>query len=193
MAETQKDYPDKLPDRVRKNLAVVGLGLALYNEHVEEWGGRKFVPTQETFDNALDNVLLRLSDGTSRTMVDDFVEDVVAHVANDDNLRIPFLCFYQKPTNVLWIHLSSTLHWWQKDQRYRGKSSLDILAMRAQMVERTQGDAPYVVKETLLETPGGRKMNCFGLRMGACHKAGLEVPDSLNSAEMVIRSRLLKS
>jgi len=191
LEKTHVDYPDKLPDRVRKNLAVVGMGLTLYNDHIAAWGGHKFSEDGSIFESSLDNVLLRLSDGTSRTLVDNFVEDLVSHIANKENVRVDFLYFYSKPTNILWIHLSSALHWWQKDQRYRGKSSLDILAMRAQLVERTKGDALYVVEETSINTPSGQKLHCFGLKIAECHATGLAVPDSLSSTDLVIRGALL--
>ncbi len=192
LQKTQTDYPDKLPDRVRKNLAVIGIGITLYNEHVEDWGGTPFAVRREMLTTSLDNVLLRLADGTAKTLVDNFVEDLIVFVANEDNVRIPFMCFYRKKTNVLWIHLSSSLHWWQRDQNFRGKGSLDALAMRAQMNERTNGAAAYVVPETLVETPNGQNLHCFGLKVNECYEAGLQVPDSLHSEEMVIRSRLLK-
>ena len=178
-----------LPDRVRNNLAVVLVGLQLYNEHMAKWGGKTIAYDGAVFADMLGDTILTLDSGRTRIIVDDFIEDIVSYLAREDLYKIAFLAYYQEKENVLWIHLNSVLHWWDRERNIRRQSSLSIPAIRSQLNERC-GEEGFVLPEQTIMTKAG-KLNCFGIRIGRCRECGLSVPDRLQPNVMVTRGMLM--
>jgi len=187
---TYENFPDPLPDRVRNGLGVVYLGIELFNEHVTAWGGRAISMEKSSFKEPMDNVLMRLKTGVSRALVDDFVEDVIVYISNDANLRITFINFYDSSTNILWIHLNSAIHWWTRSRRFEGKTVLDNLALRAQLMERCNPTTGYAIPETPINTSRGI-IPCFGIKISNCQNIGLSVPDRLSTKILAMRGNLI--
>jgi len=184
-AETQKTFPSSLPDRVRNNIAVASCGMHILNAHFQAYDVAPIAWSMEDFSECIDMVIMRLTTGSSRTLVDDFVEDVVSFVANVQNTRVPFICFYSKDTNVLWLHFTTAHQWWTKDRRIRGKGMLESQAMQSQLAERSRDTENYVVPLTLIETTPGNRLQMYGIKLQAAFKTGLNVPNCLSNETLV--------
>jgi hypothetical protein len=184
--------PSAVPDRVRNSCAIVRVGLSLYNEHMLAWGAEEISWGKDMVAANLGNVLLQLSRGVSRTYVDDFAEAIIGELAKEVIRRAtPFVYMYDGESNVVWIHLTTAVHWWERAQRYRGKSSVEMVALRAQLRERCDPDEGYAIAETPIKSPSGEVTRCFGLKLSACVDAGLNVPDRLNSKVQKAMDRLI--
>ena len=188
LEETHARLTVRLVDRMRRNVAVVLVGLELYNEFVRAWGGTELAWDARALAEVVDRQRFLLSDGRTRSLVDDFIEDVVAFVANETIGHLPFLHAYDVGSNVLWFHLLSALRWWHKDLRQRGMAGLEAPAMRAQLGERAR--AGYVLPETPIATTGG-ELPCFGIPLERAAAAGLSVPARLDARLCVVRSALI--
>lgn len=188
LAAVNKAIPLRLVDRMRRNLAVVVLGLDVFNEFVEQWGGVPISWDTRTFAPMWEDQQMLLTDGSTRSSVDDFIEDVVSMVASSQMLNVPFLHFYDKQADILWIHLNTAVRWWQKDMRQRGLLALEVPAMRSQMLERSHNGP--VIPERVIQTPVG-EFPCFGLHLPRCVAAGLSVPSSLDATVFAMRGTLL--
>ena len=184
-AKTQKEFTTTLPDRVRNNITVTACGMRILNDHFKAYEVAPIKWSMDDFSECVDLVVMRLTTGMSRTMVDDFVEDVVSYVANVQNTKVPFICFYSKDSNVLWIHFTTAHQWWARERRIRGKGMLESQAMQSQLSERSRDNSNYVVPLTLLETAPGNKLQMYGIRLQNAFKAGLNVPNFLTNETLV--------
>ena len=191
LAETFVISPAPMPDRVRSNIAVVLMGVHYFSDFFVSHDGSALDMSVEVVEHLVNTVVSRLNTGTSRTLVDDFVEDMVTFMANDANFRIPFLAFYDAESNVLWFHMTTCVAWWGKEQRTRGKSALEAQALRAQINERCRDSVSYALPERMITTPGGEKLNCFGINIGRCHAAGMSVPNTLSAKSLMPRGLVI--
>lgn len=176
----------ELVDRVSRNIAVMLIGLELYNEHVAAWGGETLEAEPKDFVEPIINQHMLLSSGSSRSVVDYFVEDAVNYMANSDLTALQFMSSYDIDDNVLWLHLHTAIRWWQREQRVRGKGALEMIAIRAQMNERRE----YISAEQKILTRHG-PLVCFGIRLEDAVKCGLGVPEVLNPHLVVLKGELL--
>ena len=190
--QLNKLLPQSIPDRVRNSCAVVRIGLDLYNEHMEEWGATEVLWDRTMIEANLSNSLLQLARGVSRTYVDDFTEAIVGELAKEVIRRsAPFVYLYDISNNILWVHLTTAVHWWERAQRYRGKSSVELVALRAQMQERCHSEDGYAIPETPITSSSGETTRCFGLKLTACVASGLNVPDRLNGKVHKLMNRVV--
>lgn len=178
LSQTRRELPGILPDRVRRNLAVVVVGLNLYNEHMEHYEGRPLLWSGKTFEPLLRDTLIRLGEGRSRILVDDFAEDIIIY-ADRGVATQSFYSMYDEDKNVLWFHLTGAFGWWAAKRRREGRAMLEIPAIRAQLRERIGEDKSYVLRETIVRTIGGQRRRCYGLKLELCAESGLDVPDRL--------------
>jgi len=184
---TLQMFPSFLPDRVRNSLAIVLLGLDLFNEHCYAWKVRTIDYASGQFSGILGNVMLRLENGTQRILVDDFIEDVVSLVANPTTGQVPFLCVYDQQKNVLWMHLRSAATWWTKERRHQGRDTLEIHSLQVQLNEKAAVlENPYVLREDLVTMRNGETLPCFGVDLGVAAAAGLSVPNILASPKITV-------
>ena len=178
MDQTRRALPSMLPDRVRRNLAVVVVGLDLYNEHMEHYGARRLSWNASTFEPLLRDTLIRLGEGRTRILVDDFAEDIILYV--DRGVTTPsFYTMYDETKNILWFHLTGAFGWWAAKRRREGRAMLELPAIRAQLRERIGEKQSYVLPEGIVRTVGDQRRRCYGLKLKDCAKAGLDVPDKL--------------
>jgi hypothetical protein len=175
-----------LPDRVRNNIAVVGCGLVILNQHLEHYQAPPIEWGMEDLQECVHNVVLQLSTGSPRTLVDDFVEDMIAFVANVQNTRLPFIGMYSIKDNIFWFHFSSAQQWWGKEQRIRGKSQLEGQAMQTQLVERSRDAQGYALPMTIVEISSDQRLQMYGIDLKKAQAAGLAVPNVL-SAETLLQ------
>ena len=181
--------PGFIPDRIRNNLAVILMGLELFNEHLHTWGQKKVAWTAVAFSPMLGNVMLRLASGTQRILIDDFIEESIGFLANPTHTRVPFIYSYDEANGIVWLHLKTSAIWWSKDRRFQGKGFLESQSLRTQLDEKSSDpDLHYVLPERTITTKGGRRINCYGIRLQQAFIAGLSVPDSLDVASLTVRS-----
>lgn len=169
-----------VPDRVRRNLTVVSMGIDLYNEHVSAYGGETISWDAALFNFMLAENLMLMQNGVSRIAVDDFIEDIVMAVARPDTYRTPIMAGYDEKTNTLWFHLPTALHWWHRELRARGKTALELPALRAQLKERRD----YVVGERSIKMASGT-FPCYGILLEPARSAGLSVPSPLTITDVM--------
>jgi hypothetical protein len=176
-----------LPDRIRRNIAVTMCGIHLYNSFMDTMGGALLPISVDSFLPMLQSNLMLLSDGRSRSLVDSFIEDLVAYVIASNDFHFAFLLHYDQTTGILWFHLPSALNWWDRDLRRRGVTGLELPAMRTQLIERSVEG--YAVNEQYIATDNG-KLPCFGISLPECAKLGLNVPERFLPETMVIRGAI---
>ena len=177
-----------LPHRMRGNIAVVMCGLHIYNEYMNQFGAATIPVDITYFDPMVKEQGILLSDGRSRSVVDDFVETVVTYTAGASEFRYGFLLHYDNNTNVLWFHLPSAHAWWQAHLRRRGLNGLEMSALRAQLIERSMDG--YILPETCIESPSQGRLMCFGISLKRCIEDGLNVPEKLNPDVVELRGGL---
>lgn len=184
LVRTEGEYPGVLPDRVRRNMAVVLVGLELFNEHLEHYGAAPVDPTG-VFTDMIQETLSLFPAGTPRVAVDDFIEELVNALAQ--GRRTNFLTVYDATPNLLWVHMTSAHAWWERERRSRGRVTLEIPALRAQLRERHE----YIVQEQVVETGAYGRLACFGVRVASAHDYGLNIPDRLDAQKFVINGVVL--
>jgi len=185
--ELQEEYKKTLPDRIRNNLTVVACGLKIFNKHLVSNHIPEVAWEYEDLWGCISNVIMQLSTGASRTVVDEFIEDVVSFVANPQNTRVPFICFYARETNVLWLHFSTAHKWWTREQRMRGKGILEAQALQAQLAERSRDSQNYVVPLTLIETAPNQRLQMYGIKLSSGAAVGLNIPNNLSEEVLLTR------
>ena len=184
LAET-KGCELALPDRMRRNIAVVMTGMSIYNQFVVAFGGTQIPVSVSSFQGMIRNQGILLNDGRSRSSVDDFVEDLVAYVSSSADYHFSFLLRYEPAVNVLWFHLPSAHAWWTKQLRQRGATGLELAALRAQLHERTMDG--YAIPETIKTTAKNGKLPCFGVSLSQCLEIGLNVVEKLDPTTIEVR------
>lgn len=188
----QKEISSPVPDRVRRNLAVVTLGIDFYNEFVEEFGGTQIEWDGSIYEEFLVNVLMMLNTGVSRSSVDDFIEDLVSYVADPTRTLLPFIAFYEPARKIMWFHLTSVMRWWEREQRLRGKDALNMTAIRAQLNERV-GPRSYIREERIIDGSNIaiKGLACFGVSLKDAQRTGLSIPEELPTTVFAMRDALL--
>jgi AcrR family transcriptional regulator len=185
LERTMREYPGVLPDRVRRNISVVLVGLEIFNEHVSYYGGSPVDPTG-VFQVMIEDTLGLFPTGAPRVAVDDFVEEVVNALAYNGQ-RPHFLTCYDAAANILWLHLSSAHRWWERERRSRGRATLEVPALRAQMRERYE----YVIQEQVVNTGTYGRLPCFGIRVANAHDYGLSIPDRLDTQQFIVNGAII--
>lgn len=176
----------KLPDRVRRNLAVCLTGIRLLKDHLQSLDldlpdiTSEFI--SEIFEGSIEHTVLGITGRTS-ALVDEFVEDLINQIAMSD-ARKPFFYKIDMEKGILWMHLSTALNWWFQKRRSEGRPVLESAAMKTQLREREQsrrgGQGQYVLSRQAVNIGGTTKW-CYGLDLAVCHEC-LDVPDTIREA-----------
>jgi len=177
-----RECPLHLPDRMRRNMAVVLCGQHIYNDFVAQYGGTQLEITVGAFTAMVEAQGILLTDGRSRSSVDDFVEDMVAYLSSSSDYKYSFIARYDPERGVVWFHLPSAHAWWSSSMKRRGNNTLEFAALRSQLVERAMDS--YAINETDITTAVHGRLRCFGVSLKRCREAGLNVSEKL-SADIV--------
>jgi len=180
-----KECPLHLPDRMRRNMAVVMCGMHFYNDFISRYDGAQLNISVESFTSMIKAQGILLSDGRSRSAVDDFVEDLVAYASSSSDYHYAFLLRYDSIRQVVWFHLPSAHAWWVRTLRSRGVSGLEFTALRAQLIERAMDS--YAIAETIIQTATHGRLSCFGVSLPRCLEFGLNVSEHLDKTTVEIR------
>jgi len=179
MSELFIVFPDVLPDRLRRNLAVAVVGIKLYNAFAEKYEAKIIKWDRIDFMATLDNIMLKTVTGSTRIAVDSFIEDVVSYIS----LRSPqrFHWYYDAAENILWVQIYAAWGWWRSERIRQGRGSMEYKSIVIQLEERQN---KYVI-ETKPINISGEMHKCTGLHLGHAFKCGLEVPDRLSLHEEI--------
>lgn len=179
-------FPQSLPDRVRRNLSVVIVGMLSIEKMAASFKIKWPKMTSEFVADALGECLSNVVNpetGRTAIIVDEFVEDVVNEAAKD--AAHPFANLYDADTNALWFHLASAMGWWMIRRRMQNKPALDTAAIKAQLRERMFNAASgpkvgqYIVGREV-RTIEARSRWCYGVDITAAGDTGLDIPTRLD-------------
>lgn len=186
LEHTMRVFPLKMADRVRQNIAVCLAGWRLFYEFMESLDLLFPLPTPVAFASSTSDVV-NTQTGRSRSLVDDFVTDAVNHVATGGQ---GFRWKYSNEEGILWIHLSTAMNWWRTLRARTHMPTLGTDAIKRQLAERSEiqhpGFGQYLadVKKVIME---GTTVHAHGIRLAAALDAGLDVPETIRSREVVIK------
>jgi len=180
MSELFTVFPEVLPDRLRKNLAVAVVGIKSYNEFARRYGAKMINWDRADFMATLDNIMLKTVTGGTRIAVDSFVEDVVNYVSLRSSPE-RFKWLYDDEANILWIQIYAAWGWWKTERSRQGRGSMEYKSIVIQLEERQK---KYVIGTKAIPISGEMR-RCTGIHLGRCFKCGLEVPDRLSLHEEI--------
>jgi hypothetical protein len=153
--------PSRMPERVRSNYTVAYIGINLF---CMAFGVK--VPDFSVLSSAVKNVY-NTEAGRSRTIVDDFVEELVNDIVNRGG--IGFNWQMGEGHTQIWFQLSAAHSWWLANLRRQGKVGLERDAIRSQLKE-----VEYVLKPTQFK---GTLM--YGVDLALAQQTGLDVPSHI--------------
>lgn len=158
-------FPDKLPDRVRRNHIVAYFGILL-------WCGSVGIqpPPASVMGKSIQSIF-DLKSGRARVLVDDLVEDII-------NAAGSGTATYKVSVegDVFWFQLTPAHAWWLAARRRSGRGGLERDAIKAQLEE-----APYSV------TPSNRNGTwMYGINLVKAQECGLDIPNELNLHKFTI-------
>jgi hypothetical protein len=187
-------FPEKLPDRVRSNICVVGSGLVLLERYANRVGFD--VPNfdadflRERLFPALEAVV-DLEHGRTRTLADALIEDLVNHLelCGQNRWEVPFFARYNDEANEIWFQLASAHNWWLAQRRRRGLAVLDDTALTTQLQERfvaRRGGVGQYILEPKSVRIGGSVQWAYGVDVDKALEAGLDIPATLTPKDTLI-------
>lgn len=176
--------PTITDDRVRRNCAVVLLGVKSFQGFLDRHGVALTVPSANFLDPALseiENVALH----RGYLIVDEFIVDIINEVstATDD--------FPYKITNdgrLLWIQLRRAYDWWRK---FRLQRQQEVFSYRALSMELRELRREVTSPDSYILNPKnmsilGTTYRVYGFDVLKCHEVGFDVPDSLGSKKVIV-------
>jgi hypothetical protein len=187
-----RTFDEPMPDRVRRNMAISLFGYQMLHAYLRLRCGvelpeatTEFV--EEAYGPGLRETVIE-GVGRTRLLADDFVEEVINHVATPEQ-RVQFIYKYIPELNEIWIHLSTALSWWIQKRRREGRDYLDRTAIKTQLKERdintSQGRGQYVVGSGAADIHGTTKW-VHKISIDSALEAGLDIPDSLKPEQVMI-------
>ncbi len=192
MFEIRQIFENPLPDRVRRNFAVMLAGIKIFRQFCDAMG----CPLQEfnyyeIFSPALENVVT-VETGRTRLAADDFIEDVINEIEKNTGYN-NFIYKYEPENNILYLHLKSSYNWWLGEKRKTGQGALEQASIARQLRERT-------IIEGLAPTPGNYVLGTESKRVGAttvhsykislrlARDSGLDIPYKISRYKPKIKS-----
>jgi hypothetical protein len=181
MKMVREAFPQVLPDRVRRNLAVVVVGLLAWEDFI---GGFDVDVDflRDVLSPCLSNVL-NLEAGRTPILADEFATDVLNYIAMDEGDRRQFEFKLAGDGGQVWIQISPALKWWLVKRRREGLPTLQESALKSQLKERTSANGvvkpgQYFIASKRMSIRGGTRW-VGGIDVKAAADAGLDVPDKL--------------
>lgn len=164
-------YAYPMPDRIRRNLAVVWMGIRAFTDFLG-----MDMPDVEVMRHALENVYI-IDRGRAPVAADDFVEFVVNIAANRQTNFA-----YTITDGILWFHVTPAYHAYATHASRMGTPALSKAAMVSQLDEmKTFIEGPVVMR---LE---GKMVRAHGINLQSAHDAQLDIPSDIASNIWVIK------
>ena len=182
----EETFPDIVADRVRRNLVTTLCGVRLFESFLSSRGVDVTPIDAQVLSPSLREVE-KSELGRGETMADTFVQELINAVVLSPAGK-PFLWIYEPGENVLWVQLSTALSWWYKERRRKGLGALQAAAVKVQLRERSmerEGKGQYIHEPKAYQVRGVRR-RLYGVDIGACYEAGLDVPSALELTSIVV-------
>ena len=197
LAEVKTILQHAVPDRVRKNFAVVVSGLRAFQNFCRAYGyemehvGGVALNAAELLLPIMENVV-NIETGQTSLLVDVFVEDVINHIAINDGPD-SFIFRYDADKAHLYIHLSGAYNWWASKRASARLPILEEKAIKNQMVDRMApidlpaGPGCYVLgrQGTHMGRYGTMRAYCISLTQAV--ESGLNIPSTLSRFESEVK------
>jgi hypothetical protein len=153
--------PGSIPDRIRNNHVVAYFGCLLWLGYV---GGDPI--GFDVMDSSI-GAVFNVASGKSKTLGDDFCEELVNSVAS---WNASFRYTIREDGKQLWFQVSSAHNWWMASMRRRGKTALERDAIVAQLRESLYVLPPQIIKNTWM----------YGIDLQLAQEQGLDIPNLLS-------------
>jgi hypothetical protein len=152
-------FPGRLPERVRNNHIVDYFGIMLWCEIMA-------VPTPncDVLAASVSNVF-NVESGTTRTLADDMVEDVVNEVSQSMTMA-PFKWAIDAEGTTVYFQITTTHNWWLQQRRRQGRQVLERVAIQTQLKEADYITGPVSIENTFM----------VGVNLARACERGLDVP-----------------
>lgn len=154
-----RDFPQRLPDRIRNNHIVTLFGLYAFSDYLD-------IPRPEAtvLTTSIDRVF-NLRSGRARTLADDFIEDLINALPTD--------LFGAEVTSTggqVFFQLATAYAWWSIQRRRQGRAVLERDAILSQIQESEYYVEPQVIDKKWM----------YGLDLQKAYDAGLDVPTTID-------------
>ncbi len=202
LAELKAELKTPLPDRVKRNFAVVVAGFRAFQQFCYDMGfdfNAANVEDEKVGLNVAQALMPLIEEvvrpelGRTLLLVDDFIEDVVGFLALEQDDQ--FLYKYEEATSSLFLNVTSAYNWWTRERRNRNKPVLEKTAIRAQLRERMamagmQVPGMYVTWfGTKNFGPGKGLAHACEINLTLAKDAGLDIPQ-LTRGEPIVKAYL---
>lgn len=161
-------FPNRLPERVRRNHIVTYFGILLWCEIMNI-----DAPEASVLQTAIGNVF-DLESGTSRTLADALVEDAVNECMQNS---APFKWAATPDGHIVYFHLATTHNWWLAMRRRQGRGALERDAIDTQLKEATYVTGPILIENAWM----------YGVDLAQACARGLDVPTKLFQGEFRVK------
>ncbi len=165
-------FPYSMPDRIRKNLAVVWMGVATFVDFMGMG-----MPHVELLRHSLENVYV-VDRGRAPVAADEFIEFVVNVAANRQTNFA-----YTVISGVMWFHVTPAYHAYATHANRMGTPTLSRSAMVSQLDEMVEG---FIVKPKVMKIDG-KMVRTYGIDLQKAYDAQLDVPSSIESYTWTIK------
>lgn len=162
-------------ERVLNNLTVCLAGIMGYIDFCQHAGATDLPLIDEAWVrkvfNPMLNILLNQHVGRSKTLCDEFVEELLSHLS-DPFCNLPWQ--FDPKTGLIAVGVNEALAWWRTARSAQRRTHLEFRAMMAQLNERRGG---YVSDITQMRIKSRRaRYYCVILDPKKANEMGLSVP-----------------
>lgn len=166
-------FPERLPDRIRRNLTVCWLGVLTFSQFMLANGvhcapGSARAALSESLGNVYSTKLKR-----APVAADPFVEYVVNMAARSTRF-FPWAL----EDKILWFQCAPAYEGYVSQKARQGQNTLSKNAMIGQLYELR---SDYITDVTVRQLKG-RKVLAFGVSLELAHAAGLDIPESFSTS-----------
>jgi len=169
--QIDRAFPYPMPDRIRRNLAVVWMGIMT----ITDFMGMD-MPDIEVMRHALENVYI-IDRGRAPVAADDFVEFVVNVAANRQTNFA-----YIVTDGVLWFHVTPAYHAYATHAARMGTPALSKAAMVSQLNEMIV----FITGPKVMRIDG-KMVRAHGINLQKAHDAQLDIPSDIISNVWIIK------
>ena len=163
-----KQYPSKLPDRVRANHVVAYFGMMLWCRVT----GTQ-LPDPTVLEESISSVF-NIKSGRAATLADSMTEEIINAIAQGAS---SFNCVLSNDGSILWFQLAPAHSWWVSSRRRQGRGALERDAIRAQLKEAPYSVPPQVLNDAWM----------YGINLQKAADAGLDIPVKITDRVFIVR------
>lgn len=185
-------FPNGIPDRVRKNIAVTLCGLVAFDSFCQVYGySLPVFDINEVFAPVLNAVINEFT-GRTKLLVDEMVEDLINYVKTSP-YSPRFLSHYDKDANIFYFQIASAHNWWMASRRMQQKPTLESAAIKNQLRERMAYSDDLIAGSYVVSIGtkriDGSPMHVYGISLPMAKASGLDIPENLDGFKVIIKEK----